>query len=193
MRLRKFTWNDKRLEAVALVADDVLKDDEIATRLGITRMQLYNWKQHPVFQAAVTEHTEAVRAAIRAEGIASKQNRLDAYNEDWNRLEALIQARAASPLMQGVDGGSTGLLVAEPMIVKVYEADAGDADDDDAPLKPLKETRIVYTYSYDDAVLKRRQDLAKQAAQELGQWVEKSESRNEHAILGLVGIRVEDI
>lgn len=136
-----------------------------AAAAQVKRATVERWLKHAGFVDAVEAETEAIRERIRAEGIANRQNRIDAYNQDWQKLQRVIEARAQDPLMQGVPGGDTGLLVAEPMLVKVYAA--GDEDDD--ALRPLKESRLVYAYKVDVGVLKERRELAKQAAQELGQ------------------------
>jgi hypothetical protein len=178
--------------AAELVALDTKLDRDIAAEIGVTKITLERWKRLSAFQTHVAAVAEAQRAAIRAEGIANKQNRIDAYNDRWSKLTAIIEARAASPTPSETNG----------------ERGSSD-DDDDGPIERLPvpgwETgllvKVVRTmgkaveirYEVDGVILKELRDHEKQAAQELGQWVEKSESRNEHAILGLIGINVADL
>jgi hypothetical protein len=162
----------KKQEAAALaVAEDRLTDREIADAAGITVWALDKWKRRPDFRARIDEHRAHWREEIAAQGIANKQNRIAAYNADWQRLEQVILARAADPLMAGVAGGDTGLLVATPILVRVYET----SDEDDEDLKPLKRQVMTYEYAVDTGLLRERRELAKQAATELGEWTEKKE------------------
>lgn len=179
----------KRPQAVELLAAGALTHQQIAERLGINERTLRRWEAEPAFAETVEAAREAIAAAIRAEGIANRQNRIDAYNQDWQKLQRVIEARAQDPLMQGVPGGDTGLLVAEPMLVKVYEA--GDEDDD--ALRPLKESRLVYAYKVDVALIKERRELAKQAAQDLQQWTEKQDITGDVQVRRYVGIDPEQV
>jgi hypothetical protein len=160
--------NDRVAE---LLAAGELNHQQIADEVKLGLRTVERYAADPEVHARVEAARQAIRQAIRAEGIANKQHRIDELNRDFGRLGALIEARARSPLMQGVDGGETGLLVAQPMLVKVYTA----ADEASEDLAPTKQSRVLHKYAYDDAVVKRRQELAKQAAIEMGQWVEKQE------------------
>ncbi len=133
--------------------------------------RLKRWSADFKWQERLAEIAERERAAIQAEGIANRQNRIDSYNDTLARLEQIIRERAADAQMVGVAGGETGLLVAEPMLVKVY--DSGDKDGD--TLKPIKLSQIEYKYALDTGLLKALLDVKKQAAIELGQWEEKSQ------------------
>lgn len=158
------------------MAEDKLSNEQIAETVGITRQALDKWKKRPEFRARVAEHVEAWRQAILARGIAAKQNRIDALNERWRLLRQIVAARSKD-LDGEVAGGETGLLVREPMLVKVYEA--SDLDDDSAELLPTKESRIVYKYALDTGLLKELREHEKQAAQELGEW---TESKSDHVL-----------
>lgn len=164
-----FVWTKRREKAAQLVAADEQTDEQIAAAVGITKRQLERWKRHPAFQARVAEHVQAWRERILAEGVAVREKRVEALNERWERLRRLIAARTED-LRDETPGGETGLLVREPMLVKVYEASELD---DGASLLPTKESRIVYKYTLDAALLKELREIEKQAAIELGQWEEK--------------------
>ncbi len=153
-----FAWNTQRERAALLVADDQIPDEGIAAQVGVTRRQLARWKVHPDFQARVTEHVEAQREALKAEGIAARQNRVDALNDRWRRMQQVIEERAESPSTAQVPGGSTGLIVHDVKGV-------GKGDD----------FQLIDLYSVDVGLLKELREHEKQAATEVGQWSEKRE------------------
>lgn len=132
---------------------------------------LADWSRRLNWQTRITEQVERERAAIEAEGIANRQNRVNDLQELRRSLLAIKAARAQSTLMVDVDGGNQGLMVAEPMLVKVYEC--GDEDSDD--LTPTKQSKMAYKYALDTGFIKALLDVEKQAAVELGQWEEKSQ------------------
>src|SRR5579864_2620072 len=126
---RRFAWTDRAERAALLVAEDLRTDVEIAAEAKITDRQLRNWKAHPEFAQRVQEHVEATRAAVKAEGIANRQNRVDALNDRWQRLQQVIEARAEEH--RDVPGGSTGLLVRQVKLVKIYSVPGQDLEDDE--------------------------------------------------------------
>lgn len=154
-------WTKRRTRAAQLVAEDRLTDEEIAVELGVSRQALAVWKRRPEFAARVDEIVEATRKAILAEGIAHRQNRIDAVNDRWQRLQQVIAERArqheqidslqASPAA----GASTGL-----MVLTVRHLPGGGK---------------VEEWAVDTATLKAMLEHEKQAAIELGQWEEKSQ------------------
>lgn len=184
--------SEVQLKAALAVAKDDLTDDAIVASLGLkNRKTLQRWRRLPAFQAKVQAHRDAWAAAILRRGIAEKQNRLDAVVNRHRLLEQVIAERAADPLMQNVAGGKTGLLVATPMLVKVYESRAitDDYAEDDGPgtdvqfrrdtladrdyLDSVKRSVIEYEYALDTGLLKEMRELEKQAAIEMGQWDQK--------------------
>jgi transposase-like protein len=99
----------RKVRAAELVAQDTLTDTRIAQSLGVAQMTLERWKRAPEFQAEVARIQEELRAAIRAEGIAHRQNRIDALNNRWNLMQQVIQARADANVRRNVqlDEGGT--------------------------------------------------------------------------------------
>lgn len=154
----EFKWTPQREQAAVHVAQDELTDEEIAGKLNITRMTLARWKTEPVFLARVDEHIAAYRAAIRRRGIAVVENRIGQLQERWRLMRQVIAERAEAPEMQGVAGGTTGLLV---RTVKGI----GKGDD----------FQLIELYAVDTGLLKELREHERQAAQELGQWAEKHE------------------
>ena len=138
------------------MAEDALTDEQIAERCGISRQSLDAWKRHPEFATRVASIIEDMRAALLARGIAAKQNRLDGYNDMYQRLRALIEERGKAEDVQGIAGGNTGLLVHRERVI-------GGG----------KYAQRVDEYEYDAAVPAELRAVAKQAAQELGEWTEK--------------------
>ena len=154
-----FQWNDDRRLAAQLLAEGNLTDAEIGERCGVSRQAIWNWKQVEAFNAEVDLQVEAFNAEVRRRGIASRFRRVKALNDRWNRLQRVIEARAEDPEMADVPGGNTGLLVKTVKTRSIGEVE----------LEKTVEAEL-------DAVLLRElREHEKQAAQELGQWVEKQE------------------
>lgn len=116
-----FKWTRQRERAALLVAEDKLSDRDIAAEIKAHVVTLERWKQHPDFQARVSEHVAAYRQAIRQRGIAVLENRVDALNQRWELLQQVVRERGADPSMAEIPGGSTGLLIRRGKLVKVYE------------------------------------------------------------------------
>lgn len=171
-------WTGAREAAAVAVAKDEQTDEEIAASCNITRMTLSRWKASPDFAARVAEHLAAWKAEITAKGIADVQNRVDAANDRHNRMRRIIEARAVAYAGQA-PGSDEGLLVKTPMLVKVFEAAPPEDDEDDegGPMKPLKESRIVYEWALDKALLAEMRAHEDEVAKHLGQLVEKREDK----------------
>lgn len=161
-----------------LVAKDELDNAQIAAECGIGLRTLHNWKAMPEFAARVAEHLATWKAEITAKGIADVQNRVDAANDRHNRMRRIIEARAKAYAGQA-PGSDEGLLVKTPMLVKVFEAapPEDDEDDESGPMKPLKESRIVYEWALDKALLAEMRAHEDEVAKHLGQLVEKREDK----------------
>lgn len=154
-----FKWSDQRRTAALLLAEGDRTDAEIAAQAGVCRKTLWNWKQIPEFAAVVEAHLDAFRVEVRRRGLASRERRVQALNERWARLQRIVAERAADPAMASVPGGATGLLLHHVKVVGAGER-----------------ARVVDYYELDADLLKELRELEKQAAQELGQWVEKQEA-----------------
>lgn len=152
----KFNWSKARLEAAQLLAADQLTDREIAAKVGISDRQLWRWKKVPEFQAKVKEIVAATERGILSRGIAARVRRVQALNDRWDRMRQVIAERGADPGMQTVAGGKTGLLVHQVKGV-------GKGED----------FQLIDLYLVDTGLLKELREHEKQAAQELGQWVQK--------------------
>jgi hypothetical protein len=158
VNVSSFAWTRKTERAALLVAQDDLADRAIGAACGVTERTIERWKQHPEFAARVQEHRDAWREAIKAKGIAERQNRVDALNDRWHRMHQVIEERAEDAATAHVAGGSTGLIVRDVKGV-------GKGED----------FQLIDIYSVDTGLLKELREHEKQAAQELGEWSEKRE------------------
>jgi len=154
-------------QAALLVAADERSDADIAAACMVHKATLERWKQLPAFGARIAEHRQRWRDELTAKGIADRQNRVAAANDRWRRLQAIIEARAASraplawhtadddhPERLTVPGWETGLLVETVRrIGKVVE----------------------FRYEVDSGLLDALLKHEKQVAQDMGQWTEKQE------------------
>lgn len=153
-----FTWTKRRERAARLVAEDELSDIKIAEAVGVYVRSLERWKTHAEFRARVAEYLAEIRAAILAEGIAVRENRVKALNERWDKMHQVITERAEDPELQDIAGGKTGLLVHNVKGV-------GKGED----------FQLIDLYEVDTGLLKELREHEKQSAQEVGQWAEKRE------------------
>src|SRR5262245_43052138 len=106
-----FRWTRRRQQAALDLAEDVLPDDEIAARAGVSERQLYRWKNEPAFRAKVEEHAARLEEAVLARGVALRRQRVAAYDRRWRGLHQVIAERAADPSRRDVPGGKAGLVV----------------------------------------------------------------------------------
>lgn len=156
--VKNWKWTAARETAAAAVADDTLVDDEIARRAGVTRETLAAWKLTPEFATRVTEITTAAAAAATAATVSDKLYRVRVLDDLHAKILTVIAERAKE--YDGAAAGSgTGLLVRT-------ERGIGRGED----------FRVVEEWTLDTATLAELRQIQKQVAQELGQWVEKSEA-----------------
>ncbi len=164
-----FQWTKIKEEAAQLIAEGELSDPKIAEKVGVSRQYLWVWRQSSEFAAKVDSILDDIRAALRRRAIASAERRVDRLNRDWLKLQAVIEARAADPELADVPGGNTGHIVHNVKGV-------GKGDD----------FQLIDLYEVDTGTLKELREIEKQAAQELGQWVEKSDMTSAGKTLRIV-------
>ena len=97
------------------------------------------------------------RAEVKKRAIANVEYRVAKLDDLEKRYWDLIEARAAD-LPDDIAGGDTGLLVRTEKVIGTGNS-----------------AQHITEYKADVAVTKEIRELHKQAAQELGQWVEKNE------------------
>jgi hypothetical protein len=154
----EFRWTGRRHEAAQLLADAELPDWEIAGQLGIGRATLSRWKAAPGFAARVKQIADELGAVALRYAIGRRARRVAWLDDRHKEMLQIIAERAAAPEMQGVPGGTTGLLCRT-----VKSIGSGPS------------AREVEEYEVDTALLKEMREHLKQAAVELGQWSEKAD------------------
>ena len=167
----KFVWRQPMADAAFLLAVDELPDRDIAAKVGVDPGQIWRWKRHPEFAARVQKHRDELGECAQRYSIGRQASRLKALDDRWQRLQRIIEARAADPEMQKAAGGDTGLLVRQVKAVKVWEAEGRDTADADCV--PTKQTTLVEHFAVDTGLLRELREHEKQAAIEIGRWVEK--------------------
>lgn len=140
----------------------------------MNKTTLERWKRRAEFKAKVEEHRAYWREQIKAEGLANRQNRIAALNDRWARMKRIIEAREQCTPVEV--GGDSGLLVHQVKMI-------GKGDD----------AEIIDEYAVDTGLLKEMREHEKQAAQELGQWTEKSEIKGDVIVRQYIGINPKDV
>lgn len=153
----EFRWTPEKETAAHDLAMAELTDAKIAEKAGVVRETIWAWKQSPEFTDRIDEHLSVIREKVRAQGIAILELRVRRLNDHWRRMQQVVEDRAADPDMANAPGGSTGLLVRKFKMIG-----SGDS------------ATMVEEYEFDAALLKELREHEKQAAQELGQWTEKT-------------------
>jgi hypothetical protein len=151
-----FRWDKRKREAAHLFAENDLSDEEIATRLGTNRMTLWRWRQHPEFAGEVDRVRRELGAVAVRRVIARRNRRLLSLEGRWLAMQEIIEARAADPAHQRAPGGATGLLVRRQKMLGSGE-----------------NAVLVEEFELDAAILKELREHERQAAIEVGDWVEK--------------------
>ena len=147
-----------QLKAAQLVAFDELTDEAIAREVGVGRRTLERWKSRPDFAQHVALIRIETAAALKAKGIAIRENRIANHQDLHDRLVRIIEERGADPAYKDVPGWTTGLLVHDVKNVGGGEAAHG-----------------VDLYEVDTGLIAAINANKKQLAQDAGQWTEKHE------------------
>ena len=155
-------WTVKR-EKAALMLSLGHTEDEVAAKIGVSHRAVTYWKTAPEFKARIKEHVAAQRAALREKGIAIVENRVAIYQDTEDKVKQVIAERAVTYGKPEIPGGKTGLVVAEFKTIRVTDDKGNDV------------LKLVPEHVVDTRLMKERRENLKQAAQELGQWTEKSE------------------
>lgn len=145
--------------AAQLVADDRLTDREIAEQCGIDKATLERWKLQTSFKTRVQAIVAEYAKRALKHGIARRERRLGVLNDLHNKLLQVIDERAKSEDMVAVPGGKTGI------VTKTLKG-IGKGED----------FQTVEEYRVDTASIAEIRDIQKQAAEELGQRIKRTES-----------------
>lgn len=168
-------------QAVLLVAEDRITDEEIARICGISRRTLVRWKQEPPFKARVRQVNEDLAERVYATGLAQRAKVLAAMHDRWLRMHAVIEARACAYAEGGAGldewekpppGANTGLLVRQ--------------------IKMSPSGKTTVEYAVDVPFLKEIRELEKEAMTLTGQRVEKNANLNINVAADLDTLTPED-
>ncbi len=155
--------------AAQLLAEDELTIGEIAERIGITPRALYDWRQEPEFRAQVEAIAKEIGDAAMRNAIGRRARRVRALQDRWLRMQRVIEERGADAEFADVPGWTTGLLVRDAKMLGGGES-----------------AELVNVFKVDAGLLRELREHEKQAAQELGQWVDRGEisgsMTHEHSI-----------
>jgi hypothetical protein len=137
---------------------------------------LADWSGTFCWQARLDQIVSQERQAVVSRGIVDKQNRLNALNDRWERLQKVIAERERQHVSidslqpSPAAGASTGL-----MVLTVRFLPGGGR---------------VEEWAVDTSTLKEIREHEKQAAQEMGEWTEKREMTGKDG--GPLEVKVED-
>ena len=148
---RVFEWTPQRVKAASLLAEGQLTQREICAECACARSTLWEWTQQPAFAARVAAISQQIGDTLQHYAIARKVRRVEALNDRWEKLHQVIAERARSENMQGVPGGTTGL------VVKTVKA-VGKGED----------FQLVEHYEVDASLLKALLEHERRAAEEAG-------------------------
>ena len=105
--------------------------------------------------ARIAQLQGAIASQMLVSSIRDRNARIAALQERWERLQRVINERAADPNMAGVPGGRTGLI-----LVRIRRVGRG-------------KDATVRQYEVDTRTLAEMRAIEEQAALELGHWSEK--------------------
>jgi hypothetical protein len=152
-------------EAALLVAQGELTLTVIAERVDISRQSLCEWRKEPEFRRICTAHREELRGEVRDFGLSQMHNRVKRLQDRARRIDQIVEERALSNEMQGVPGGTTGLLVHD-----VKGLGSGES------------AEVVHLYKLDTPLLAEVREIEKQVAQEVGDWVDRTQNENKDSV-----------
>lgn len=128
---------------------------EISSATKAKPQTISNWKKKPEFIERVEEIRKEMAEALKRAGLRVKEYRLNKLNDLLERIDMIIEGRAND--MSGIPGGDSGLLI------RKYKSVGGFYGEK------------VTEYAFDAALVSEIRELMKQAAQEVGEWTEKTE------------------
>jgi hypothetical protein len=164
----RWAWTKQRQEVLKLVIEGKLSVPQIAEKIDRRYDTVWTWIRHPQFKAKLATLQERQLEELQRITIANKVKRVEAAQVRHDKMNAVIDARAADPTLQAVPGGATGLLVRQLRAIGHGRNQA-----------------VIEDYAVDTGLLKEMREIEKQVAVECGQWQERLEpitegSKNEY-------------
>ena len=166
-----FMQNAKREQAALDAAEDLLTNEQIAERAGISLETLAVWKRRIDFSERVAAHVKALEVTAVHSSLARRRERVRKLQQHADRMEQLMDARRAK--FADEHEGATGM-VAERLI-------AGKAG------------IIGSDFYFDDKLSREYRATMEQIARELGQLNEKIEITTETMTRRYEGVNVEAV
>lgn len=117
---------------------------------------MYRWKKDPAFEEEVSRVAAELADVSRRYALGRRARRVQALTARWEKMLDVIEARGKDRGHRRAPGGSTGLLV------RVQKA-----------LGSGENFQVVEEFTFDAALVRELREHEKQAAQELGQLVQK--------------------
>lgn len=183
----------KRAQAAVLLAEDDLTDEQIAETVGVTRRSLARWKADSTFAAEVGGHVGAIQAGMLRLAIAKKHKRLAVLDALHTKSLQVIEERARRYQAKAGDDPETVAAMAARSVFGrevPYEATLGLlAEKESVNVAGHRTTE----WSVDTGLMREIRALHEQAAKELGQWVDRSETDITTRTVQIVGIDAETL
>lgn len=155
--LKEFKWDAKRTKAAAMVAES-LPHTKIGPAVGVEPHVVSWWRKHPDFSRRVKKIIDDAAEESATIAIANRVNRVRVLDDLHSRYLQVVEERAQNFSGDLEAGMSSGL------VVKKERVTVGRAG-------TVTETE----YQVDNPTTSAILALHKQAAQETGQWSERSE------------------
>jgi hypothetical protein len=140
-------WTPKIKRACKMVSKRSTNPNQIAAQLGISPCVVRRWTQHPAFRERADVYRKERCEEVAAAAMARVECRIAAYQQELDAINGVMQARAES--MKDSPMGRTGRMVVTKRRVGA---------------------EIIEEYTYDHALVRRKLEILKQVAQDLGQW-----------------------
>lgn len=193
-----FTWTKPRSQAAILVAEDELSNVDIAAAVGVSRQALDKWKRSPEFTAQVAHHIEDLNRAMLRLDIAKKRKRVSRLDVMEKKLWQIVEERASDYVAKAQDVGDGDR--AKAMYRELFGIDEQPAGGGTGFItKTIKQigagrtAQLISEFGVATDIVKTIMALHEQAAKELGQWVERSESEQTTTVVQIVGVEAEAI
>lgn len=142
--------------AAQMISEGRYTFGEIAEKVRVDRKTIFAWRNDPVFAARVKEISREFSEQFKSLGICRKEYRIGTLANLQSKLLTVFEERGADSAMQEIAGGKTGLIVQTWKMGK----------DDCRP-----------EYAVDTGAIRELRGIQEQAAKELGQLVEKRETK----------------
>jgi hypothetical protein len=152
---KPWEWDNKKDRAAELFAEGV-PYLEIARTVRSSKDTLAKWRRTPEFCERIEEYRREVARRVSDETICRVEHRLRMLAERHELLNRVIRERAAHESYRDAPGGTTGLLVRRE---KPKDKNGG----------------TIVEFEVDETLLSELREHEKQAAKELGQWVDRKE------------------